>query len=93
LLIWRAGCVPRFPIHHLRKQHDRLQSLARAQEAPASARSNTLKDIGRLLGVADNTHTDRKDKLLSQAAYLNDTALAARGNYFKIQRLQRRPCE
>ena len=50
-------------------------------------RSNTLKDIGRLLGVADNAHTDRKDKLLSQAAYLNDTALAARGNYFKIQRL------
>ena len=24
-------------------------------------RSNTLKDIGRLLGVVDNAHTDRKD--------------------------------
>ena len=48
-------------------------------------RSNSLKDIGRLIGVADTAHVDRKDKLLAQAAFLNDTALAARGNYFKIQ--------
>jgi hypothetical protein len=49
-------------------------------------RINTLKDIGRrLLGVADTAHVDRMDKLLAQAAYLNDTAPAARGNYFKIQ--------
>jgi len=26
-------------------------------------RSNTLKDIGRLLGVADNAHTDREGSL------------------------------
>ena len=38
-------------------------------------RSNTLKDIGRLLGVAGTTHIDRKDKLLAHAAFLNDTAL------------------
>ena len=50
-------------------------------------RSNTLKDIGRLLGVAGTAHGDRKERLLAQAAFLNDTALAARGNYFKIQRL------
>jgi hypothetical protein len=50
-------------------------------------RSNSLKDIGRLMGVADTVHSDRKDRLSAQAAYLNDTALAARGNYFKIQRL------
>ena len=46
-------------------------------------RSNTLKDIGRLLGVADTAHVDRKDKLLAQAAFLNDTEHAARSNYFK----------
>jgi hypothetical protein len=50
-------------------------------------RSNSLKDIGRLIGVADTAHSDRKDRLSAQAAYLNDTALAARGHYFKIQRL------
>jgi hypothetical protein len=50
-------------------------------------RSNSLKDIGRLLGVAETAHVDRKDKLLAEAAFMNDTALAARGNYFKIQRL------
>jgi hypothetical protein len=49
-------------------------------------RSNSLKNIGRLLGAAGTDHVDRKDKLLAQAAFLNDTALAARDNYFKIQR-------
>jgi hypothetical protein len=36
-----AMCVPlrtAFSFHHHRKQHDRLQSLARAQEAPTSNR-------------------------------------------------------
>jgi hypothetical protein len=50
-------------------------------------RSNTLKDIGRLLGVAGTAHVDRKDKLLAQAAFLNDAQLAARSNYFKIRQL------
>jgi hypothetical protein len=50
-------------------------------------RSNTLKDIGRLLGVADNAHVDRKDRLLAQAASLSDTEGAARSNFWKIQRL------
>jgi hypothetical protein len=50
-------------------------------------RSNSLKDIGRLLGVADNAHVDRKDKLLAQASTLNDTEGAARSNFWKIQRL------
>lgn len=50
-------------------------------------RSNSLKDIGRLLGVAETAHSDCKDKLLANAASLNHTELAARGNYFKIQRL------
>jgi hypothetical protein len=36
-------------------------------------RRNTLKEIGRLLGVADTAHTDRKDKLQAQAATLSDT--------------------
>jgi len=52
-------------------------------------RSNTLKDIGRLLGVAGTTNVDRKDKLLAQAAFLS--RLAARANYFKIQRLNLDP--
>jgi hypothetical protein len=50
-------------------------------------RSNTLKDIGHLLGVAENAHVDRKDKLLAQAASLNETEGAARSNFWKIQRL------
>ena len=48
-------------------------------------RSNSLKDIGRLLGVADTAHSDRKDRLLASAAALSDTEGAARSNYFKIQ--------
>ena len=74
----------RVPHHHHRIPTDR-QSLARARSADLQ-RINTLKDIGRrLLGVADTAHVDIMDKLLAQAAYLNDTAPAARGNYFKIQ--------
>jgi hypothetical protein len=48
-------------------------------------RSNTLKDIGRLLGMADTAYSDRKDRLLANAASLSDTNGAARSNYFRIQ--------
>jgi hypothetical protein len=52
-------------------------------------RSNTLKDIGRLLGVAETAHVDRKDRLLATAASLNDTEGSARSNFWKMQRLKR----
>jgi hypothetical protein len=32
-------------------------------------RGNSLKDIGRLLGVAANTYIDREDRLLAQGAF------------------------
>jgi hypothetical protein len=50
-------------------------------------RSNTLQDIGRLLGVAGTAHVDRRGKLLAQAAFLNDTERAARSIFWKIQQL------
>jgi hypothetical protein len=48
-------------------------------------RSNTLKDIGRLLGLADTAYSERKDRLLANAASLSDANGAARSNYFRIQ--------
>jgi hypothetical protein len=49
-------------------------------------RSNTLKDLQRLLGVAGTAHeTSRKDRLLAKIRKLSDTEGNALGNYFKIQ--------
>jgi hypothetical protein len=49
-------------------------------------RSNSLKDIGRLLGMAGAVHEDsRKDRLLAKVRKLSDTEGNARNNYFKIQ--------
>jgi hypothetical protein len=48
-------------------------------------RSNTLKDIGRLIGIASTAHEDRKDRLLAKVRKLSDTEGSARSNYFTIQ--------
>jgi hypothetical protein len=49
-------------------------------------RSNSLKDIGRLLGVAGTAHEEsRRDRLLAKVRKLSDTDINARSNYFKIQ--------
>jgi hypothetical protein len=49
-------------------------------------RSNSLKDLKRLLGGAEVAHgQSRHDRLLEHAAALADTEAAARENYFKIQ--------
>lgn len=48
-------------------------------------RSNSLKDIGRLLGTAGTTYGE--DEFLALAARLNNVNETARSNFFKIQRL------
>jgi hypothetical protein len=49
-------------------------------------RSNSLKDIGRLLGIAGTAYEEsRKDRLLAKVCKLSDTQGNARNNYFKIQ--------
>src|SRR5258708_40376849 len=48
-------------------------------------RSNSLKDLPRLLGVAVTAYEGRKDRLLAHAANLNNTEGSAHSNYFKIQ--------
>jgi hypothetical protein len=49
-------------------------------------RSNSLKDIGRLLKASRTTYEgSRADRFKALAARLSDTEDAAYGNYFKIQ--------
>jgi hypothetical protein len=48
-------------------------------------RSNTLKDIGRLIGIARTNYDDRKHRLHAHAALLVDTEAAAWSNYWKIR--------
>jgi hypothetical protein len=48
-------------------------------------RSNSLKDIGRLLSTASTTYEDRKGRLEVHSAKLNNTDGNAHSNYFKIQ--------
>jgi hypothetical protein len=50
-------------------------------------RSNSLKDIARLLGTAGTSHEEdsRQARLLAKIRKLSDTDGNARGNYFKIQ--------
>jgi hypothetical protein len=49
-------------------------------------RSNSLKDIGRLLGMAEPAHEEsRRDRLLAKARRMSDTVPNARRNYFNIQ--------
>jgi hypothetical protein len=48
-------------------------------------RSNSLKDLQRLLGVAGTAHEEsRKDRLLAKVRKLSDTETNARNNCFKI---------
>lgn len=49
-------------------------------------RANTLKDLPRLLGIAEPAHEEsRRDRLLAKARRMSDTLPNARRNYFNIQ--------
>jgi hypothetical protein len=58
----------RLPERHSARCHDSKTSPVRRKRRPQ--RSNSLKDIGRLLGVAGTAHVDRKNKVLVQTVPL-----------------------
>ncbi len=79
----RACCVPRslfITIGNHMTFHDRRPPTRRPR------RANTLKDLPRLLGIAEPAHEEsRRDRLLAKARRMSDTLPNARRNYFNIQ--------